>query len=118
VTADDSGYDTACSDDTPIRHILRSHGDTFTILHELLEEERQQRIELQVELANEKQARQNVKKNIKYFLYLIIYIYIIMLQAAWAFFLAVIIMATTAGCLNPCCQCNISLYPIKVYKCK
>ena len=79
VTADDSGYDTACSDDTPIRHILCSHGDTFTILHELLEEERQQRIEL----ANEKQARQNVKKNIKYFLYLIIYIYIIMLQAAW-----------------------------------
>ena len=64
MTADDSGYDTACSDDTPIRHILCSHGDTFTILHELLEEERQQRIELQVELANEKQARQNVEADL------------------------------------------------------
>lgn len=63
-TADDSGYDTSLSyDDTPIRYILRSHGDTIAILHELLEEERLENKALQTELEKEKELRTAAEKS-------------------------------------------------------
>ena len=58
----DSGYETSSSSDNSddvesMNYILRSHGDTVTVLHELLEIERQEKLHLQEQLATERHER-------------------------------------------------------------
>ena len=59
----DNGYDSyGSNDDAPIRRILRSHGDTMVILHELLEDERLEQNALTEELEKEKDLRKTAEE--------------------------------------------------------
>ena len=57
---DDSGYDTS-DGETSFGYMFRSHGDSISILHELLEAEKQENAYLASQLANEKEHRKAVE---------------------------------------------------------
>ena len=63
----DSGYETSSSSDNSddvesMNYLLRSHGDTVTVLHELLEIEHQEKLHLQEQLATERHERITVEE--------------------------------------------------------